>query len=359
MRLNRATLLLLGGLIAFIAVAVVILNSGSASSTANATPTLSQSEALVLPDVRFADVQRLTIANAEGESLTLIQDEQGTWSIEGRDEPIQQMATDTAVANLVNAQAFDRFTADDLAPFGLAEPLHTFTLHTPNGEVVLHTGNRNPGGTRVYAARPDQPGTVFLLSNPSHIATLTAYLANPPVVVITPTAAPSLTRPGLLFPEYDSTRIVRVSLVNNATEENLTLVKGSDNVWTLDPFSTNYQARALDQLLASTLAQAFAGLRALDVLNGVDEAALGLAEPLYTLTATRDDGFEFVVRLGAADPSGARQYARIFDIESVAVMDRAELASIVQFIGQPPFEAAFTFEATEEATPEVTPEATP
>ncbi len=354
MRLNRTTLLLLGGLIAFIAVALVILNSAGSAANAGATPTLTQSEALVLPDVRFADVQRLTIADAEGNSLTFVQDENGTWSIEGREEPIQQMATDTAIANLVNAQAFDRFTADDLAPFGLAEPLHTFTLHTPNGDVVLHVGNRNPGGTRVYALRPDQPNTVFLLSNPSHIATLTGYLKNPPIVVITPTPAPSLTRPGLLFPEYDSTRIVRVSLVNNAAGETLTLVKGDDGVWTLDPFSTNYAANPIDQELASTLAQAFAGLRALDVLTGVDAAALGLAEPLYTLTAARDDGFEFVVRLGSVDPSGTRQYARIYDLENVAVVDRAELDSIVRFIGQPPFEAAFTFEATAEATAEAT-----
>jgi hypothetical protein len=355
MRLNRNTGFFLVGALVFIVLALFVLNNPTLAP--NNTPTPENTTEKVFPNLDFDQVRTVMVADSANLSLTLTQEQDGSWTLSNNPNPVAQQATDTAVSNLVNIQSSNRFTdVTDLATYGLDAPRYTLTMNNGAQDFVLKIGNNNPSGTRTYALVNDDTATVYLLSNPATIATLTGYLTNAPVVVITPTAAPSLDRAGILFLEYDPNRIVKVQLVNNASNENMTLLKQEDGTFALDPFSTNYAAQPLDQQLSQILVQVFGGFEAVDVLTNVtDLAAVGLDAPQYTLTATRDDGFEYKINVGGTDPSGTRYYVQILDLPNVGVVSATDINSLLQFIGVPPF---VMVEVTPEATSETTAEAT-
>ncbi len=355
MRLNRNTGIFLIGTLIFIVLALFVLNNTALAP--NNTPTPDSSVQRVFADLSFTDVRTVTVADSAGISMTLSQDTDGNWIMEGDTNLLQQIAIDTAISNIVNLQSSERFTeAGALATYGLETPKNTITVNNGTQNFVVKIGNDNPSGTRTYALVNDDATTVYLLSNPSYITTVTGYLTNAPIVVLTPTPSPSLDTAGILFPEYDPARAVKIELVNNTTQETMTLLKQGDGTWVLDPFSTNYAAQPVDLQLAQIIAQVFGGFEAVDVLGNVpDLAALGLEAPQYTLTATRDDGFTYPISVGTADPSGTRLYVRIFELPNVGVVSATDINSLLQFIGAPPF---IMVEVTPEATGEATEEAT-
>jgi hypothetical protein len=343
-----------GGLVAFIVLAVIVLNNpaGTPGAQGDATPSTEKVFAAISLDA----VRSLTVReNASNLSVELVQGEDGTWTVTNNPNPAQQQALDNAVASIINIQSSDRFEAQDLAPYGLDNPTHTLTITTQQNEYTLRIGSRNPSGTRYYALVNDDAQTVYMLSNVSAVTTVTGYITTPPIVQITPTPAPALEVVGPLFPTYNAADIQTLTLARAQDSTRLILLRQDDGTWALDPFSTGYAADPLDQVLADTMVQAMGGLSSVDILRDVpDVATLGLAEPAYTITATRADGFEHVLKIGSPDPSGTRYYAQIFDLPNVAVVSRADVDSLLQFIGLPPFIKAVEAEATPEATPEAT-----
>lgn len=353
MRFNRNTLMFVGGLLAFIVLAVIVLNNpaGTPGAQGEVTPSTEKVFAAISLDaVRSLSVRE----NASNLSVELKQGEDGTWTVANNPNPAQQQTLDNAVASIINIQSSDRFEAQDLAPYGLDNPTHTITIVTQENEYTLRIGSRNPSGTRYYALVNDDNQTVYMLSNVSAVNTMTGYITTPPIVQITPTPAPALEVVGPLFPTYNAADIQTLTLTRAEDNAQLILLRQDDG-WALDPFSTGYTADPLDQLLTDTMVQALGGLSSVDILRDVpDVAALGLDKPAYTVTAKRADGFEYLLKIGSADPSGTRYYAQIYDLPNVAVVSRSDVDSLLQFIGLPPFIKEVEVESTAEATPEST-----
>lgn len=354
MRLNRTTLIALAVLLILSVGAVAFLNMPSVSSPAPDAENVSEN---IFPNVLFKGVRSVAITdNVAGSTITLSQSAtDGLWSVVDNPNAAQQVAVDTAIANFVNIQSSNRFNADDLAPYGLVTPAYTIVISDSTTH-TLRIGNRNPAGTRFYALVDDDTQTVYMLTNPNTVTTLMGYLTTAPVVVVVPTLAPALDTAGLLFPDADSQRITRLELRDTQANTSLMMFKDDDSQWVLDPFSAGYVAAPLDQQLAGVIVQVAATVSAIDVLKEVaDPAVLGLEAPRYTLQLTRDDGFLYTLAIGSDDPSGARVYGRIYDLPNVAVLDRADVQSLLQFIGNAPYVLA---EVTAESTPEATAEVT-
>jgi hypothetical protein len=358
MRLNRNTLIFLGGMLAIIILALVVLNNRTQAPTNNSTA--SGGTQNVFPDVTSSVITQITVTdNTTSGTLRIIQaPEDGTWIVQDNPNTAQQVTIDTAVSNLVNLQASDVFEADDISQFGLDNPTYTILFGDGgSNNYKLLIGNRNPAGTRFYGLVGDDTKTVYLLSNVSAITTLTSYITNPPVVLITPTPAPILEVPGLLFPDYTAniTTVNQLSFSDPKNSQQIILVRGENGAWSLDPFSTNYSTAFIDQAIMQTLVQIPGLFAAVDVLKNVpDLASLGLVEPTYVIEAGREDGTRYTLKVGNLDPSGTRYYVQIFDVPNVGVVDRAAIDSITPFIGNPPFVVEATPEVTGEATSEAT-----
>lgn len=349
MRLNKNTGVFLAVLLVVIVGALFVLNNPtSAPDLAGSTgETLD-----IFGGKLVTDINSLRITeNATNLSATFTQDTTGAWVQAEVDAPVRQFDLDGAIGDLLQVKASDSFPASDLAPYGLDAPAYTVTLGGRGVAVTLHVGNSNPAGTRIYALLGDDTETVYLMNGVSQLARVTAFVLNPPIVVITPTAGPVLNTAGIVFAGFSPEDIAKLTLIDHENEAQLTLFRDTTGRWFVDPFSTNAQTASTDSLLVDAMLFTMQFLSAVDVLSGVDAGAVGLTNPRYELRAERADGFAYTLAVGALDVSGARYYARAFDLDNVAVIPRDDIDALVRFIGNPPYEQA-NAEATEPPTEE-------
>lgn len=347
MRLNRQTGFFLGVLVLVIGVALFLLN---APANAPDVPTTSGETLDVFAGTTLTDIHTLAITdNASNLSVTFTQDAQGVWTQENASEPLRQSELDDAIGDLLRVRASDSFTAEDLAPYGLDTPAYTVSLSGDNVSFTLRLGNNNPAATRTYALIGDDDRKVYLLNGVSQLNRITAFLLNPPVVVVVPTATPSLETAGILFAGFAPSEIVTLTLEDTQAAATLTLTRDEGGAWQVAPSSTGaVQDATTDELLVEAMFNTLQFLSAVDVLRDVDAATVGLDTPRYTLRAERADGYAYTLAVGANDISGTRAYVRIFDLPNVAVVNVADLEALTRFIGNPPYERA---EATPESTP--------
>ncbi len=347
MRLNRQTGIFLAVLVLVIGAALFLLN---APASAPDLPQTSGEVTDIFGDTKLTDIHTLTITdNTSNLSATFKQDAQGVWTQENSEQSLRQSELDSALGDLLRVRASDSFTAQDLAPYGLDAPKYTVTLSGDNVSFTLRLGSNNPAATRTYALVGDDNSTVYLLNGVSQLNRVTAFLLNPPVVVVVPTAAPSLETAGILFAGLAPSELVKLTLEDTQAQATLTLVRGEGGAWQVDPVSTGaVQDAATDTLLVDAMLSTLQFLSAVDVLKGVDAATVGLDTPRYTLRAERGDGYAYTLAVGANDVSGARAYVRIFDLPNVAVVNVADIEALTRFIGNPPYQRA---EATPESTP--------
>ncbi|MCS6836296.1 MAG: DUF4340 domain-containing protein [Anaerolineae bacterium] len=348
MKMNRNTLIFLVAGLVVIGLALLALSGGGTTDT-TASPT-PQGGGPLFPDVAMQDVKQLTIRDeASGNETTIRQAEDGAWVLEGRSEALTQTTVDTAVSNLVNLRAETRFSATDLAQYGLDAPTTAIRFTAKDQDYSLLIGRKNPSGTRYYALVGDDRQTVHLVTGTSEVDGLARYVNNPPIVQPTPTPGVDVTQAGPIFSDFSDARITALRVAQQPDGPEVILERDEDGQWRI---AGGADASRVDQTAARLAVQDFGFIRAEDVVDdAVDLTRLGLDAPRLVAQATRDDGFVYELRFGGEDPTGRQVYAQVNQDSSVLIVAKKEYDEIASLLT--------TSLLLPEATPEATAEATP
>lgn len=146
-------------------------NQGAADieDTLDVSDTSSELAEIRMPvlTVNSADIQTIEVADAAGETVTLVR--QGdTWNLTAPNAaPADAFQVSRVITDLVELTASRVFTPTEgtLADYGLAEPEYQVTLSGADGVLArLRLGTTNPNGSSTYLQREGAP-TIYLVSN--------------------------------------------------------------------------------------------------------------------------------------------------------------------------------------------------
>lgn len=372
MRLNRNTLIALGGLLVIIIAAVLLLNRPTETPEDIDTDT---TDGVFYEGITADTVTGITIVDSDGLVATLSRpDAETLWQIADTGEEADADRMATAVVGLINLNYTDSFTSENVTDFGFGEDAipATITFTADGTEHQLLVGRQNPSGNRYYVMQPDDD-TIYLVSN-ANLDSLLGLASNQPVVVLpTATPEPQLNAPGVVFAGFSGIDIQRFEITDNANSQSLVFVRSEeDQTWSIEG-----DDRAVDQTNVEIMMSVYGFLEAVDATDAPDLAPLGLDEPAYTIVATDSTGKTFTVQVGDNDPTGTRTYVLIDDFERVAIVESDALSFLLDWLVNPPLapeptptveaepsdseqpsDEAATEESTEESPEEPTAEAT-
>lgn len=202
MKLNRGTLLL--ALASLVVIIAMLALSGQPASAPNGTPTpTGEGAGPIFPEIADTTAQAgivrfEVVNNTDGSKVVMTKDDAGVWTV-AEATNAQQLATDqtkavNAMSQLASLSAAERFTADNLADFGLDAPQYTLTLTDKDGKTyIVRVGNKASATPRYYALVNDDTTTIYFLQATA-VDGLTRNIAQPAYVPSpTPTATPTAT----------------------------------------------------------------------------------------------------------------------------------------------------------------------
>lgn len=154
MRLNAQTLVLLGAAILIIVVFVVLDSQSTTTTEATATP--SGVAGALLEGVDVASINQFELRNHATSEYLRLSKTGGTWNINATYQTDVVAPDDALVDGNISTYAAlqysDSFESDNLAAFGLDQPVYTLSITTADGiQHLLHIGQKNMAGNRYYA----------------------------------------------------------------------------------------------------------------------------------------------------------------------------------------------------------------
>jgi hypothetical protein len=378
MRLNRNTAILAAVLAVTIIGIFIWQNTGDDTAddtpVADATPT----RARLFEEVTTADVSQINVQTiladddsatdtetetdaTPSETIRFALDDGGAWVLaEDSDitseRPVTQETLATAARNLAGLTTADSFESDALASFGLDAPAYIITTTIAGTDYRLRVGDRNPSGTGYYMLLDDDDSTVYLTANTSGIDSVTGLIDTPPFEPIpTPTPAPVLNAPGLVFPELQAAAVNTLTITDNSTGDELVIARGDDGTLTIVSAPDALDGRTADSAALNVAVADFVAVTAVTSTELADLGVVGLAEPAYTLVADTDDA-QYTLRVGDQDVTGTRYFALVDDFPQVAEVEAANVNFLINLIDEPPYlpAPAATAEATEAVTEDAT-----
>ena len=375
MRLDARTI---GFLVILIAVIGGVLFLQNREATDTDTTDIDTTDEVIdlFDDIDADSVTSLTIVNnealvtvGEGEDATeeprttVYTNTDGSWSLDTEaslgalDEPIQSDSVRSAIVSLLTVRSREQFESDDLEQFGLTEPTYSITFDADGETYSLTVGDTNFSGQSYYVQRNDE-ATVFLTTNVTGINGITNISTTPPYVPTpTPTPQRTLNVPGTVFTTFNAANIVRLSITDNATSDELVLTREDElSEWMVEDADLD-----TDQTTTSVIVSEFGSTQGLDTLPAGDDLSVyGLDDPVYTIEATAFNDDTFTLQIGGEDVSGTRTYVLVDDFEQVVTVNKANIDLLTTFIENPPLipapeatpEAEMTDEPEAEATEE-------
>jgi len=283
----------------------------------------AEQEALLL-HFESEDVIGLSIATADGTVSAAKTD--GTWRITA---PVETAADSTAIQTIVDNvsvaghQRLVVEAAEDLEPFGLAEPVATLVFERTSGDPLrLALGKNTPVGASVYATVGDGANVYSVMAVLREDVTKTLF---------------DLRDRGVM--SFDTGAIHHIELQGNDLSAELAR---DEQLWTATtPFEGSADAESIDDLLAalgSAEAAAFVSDAAPDdatmaeygldtphltvTLHGADDASYGL---IVGAAATEPDGFYAMVEGGSAVFVVSANLLDSFPTDAVALRDKQVL----------------------------------
>jgi hypothetical protein len=219
MRLNRATILLVIGLLVII-VGALLLNSAG-QPAAQPTPQPTSVTVRVFPYADGTRAVRLEIrSNTTGVSTTLTRDPSFLWQVAatGATVPtvnriVDQVAVPGFLSSFAQLASTESFQQDQLSSFKLDQPSHTITMTSDDGGVyTLHIGETNLAGGRYFAIAETTAGS----GAPAPTAMPTsAFTPTPeettPTATVTATTAATATQGPSPTPTATATALVNLS----------------------------------------------------------------------------------------------------------------------------------------------------
>ena len=166
MRLNRGTVLLLAfSLVVIIAVLLLTINQATAPGEDSPAIDAEATPVVLFPGVDESSIARLEIRDdLTGQRTVLLRSSEGQWSMDPPDPSgaqVDQAQVSGLATTLFALESQESFEADDLAQYGMDQPLYSVYTVADDGAIhVMHIGNQNPAGSRFYAVVEQiAPGT--------------------------------------------------------------------------------------------------------------------------------------------------------------------------------------------------------
>ncbi|MFN8375001.1 MAG: DUF4340 domain-containing protein [Anaerolineae bacterium] len=365
MRLNRGTIALL--VLSLVVIIAISIFSNQPPAAATPTPTVAgTSTGPVFASIDTSTVNRFEVRDLNsGQGTVMTRDAALVWSVTEAITPgttaVDQARINTQLGNFTTLNATDRFTATNLADFGLDAPDYTISITRLDGTInTVRVGNTNPGASRYYVMVDNQPDVILVQQ--ASIAGMTSMITNPPYIPL-PTATPGTVTPDTrrpLLTGITSDQITSLVIRDNATGASTTLTKDASLTWAIT--ATNSTTRQPDQFATFTAAANFAGLQYVSSFGPNDLPVFrledfGLDTPAYTIIATTSTGTQITLTVGGVNPASTEYYVLMSTVQ--IALPTATPAATAETTAEATSEAtAAVVEATAEATAEVTAEAT-
>jgi asparagine N-glycosylation enzyme membrane subunit Stt3 len=221
MKLNRGTLLL--ALASLVVIIAMLLLSGQPASAPTSTPTpTGEGAGPLFPEIADTTAQAgivrfEVVNNSDSSKVVMTKDDAGVWTVVEATNA-QQLATDqtkaiNAMSQLASLNAAERFTAENLADFGLDAPTYTLTLTDKDGKTyVVRIGNKASASPRYYALVNDDMTTVYFVQATT-VDGLTRNITQP-AYVPSPTPSPSPTATPNPYSEVEQTATAQAEMQN-------------------------------------------------------------------------------------------------------------------------------------------------
>jgi hypothetical protein len=153
--------------------------------------------------------------------------------------------------------------------------------------------------------------------------------------------------------DFDSSQVNEVQIVDGTSNQIVVFQNPATSQWVVKDFPPE-QANSFQ--IESVLAQLFAIRSTVILTESVSLDAVGLKEPIYTITIRMKDGNEIITHVGSTTAIGSGYYVRIGD-EVVNIVDKATLDEVLNLLSNPPLMATATPEGSQPTENE--PAATP
>ena len=347
MRLNGGTVLLVIVALAVI-VGVLVFSNQQAAAPGDPTATPATVSGEVFSGVTAQSVN-ITNFNS-GEYVTFTQDSGGAWDIAGTySSNVTEPQQDLVATNVLSASSLeftDQFPSDQLAGFGLDQPLYALTMIDAAGQqYILYVGGQNPSGNRYYAVATRSASTSTaepMMSTPSDAT---------PEVTAEMTAEATMEATAEITPDLPLTSMdITPQLTEEATAE-ATLDAEATAEATMDAASTaEATAEATLDLLSDG---AVMDALTLDRFMGARPILTG-TQTILLITTDSLDPLLSLITVPPYAPTPLPTALPTFTPNPVSEVDQTATASSV-FATQL---AAITATAAAQITPEVTAEAT-
>lgn len=368
MRINRNTTILILASLAIIIVALVLTNN-PATAPENGTATPSNDFAgPIFPEIAATEDQEKVVSvviqnNESGQTLTMTKAEDNIWSLSGSavdpEREVDQTKVVGSMGVAASLEAVNGFALEgDLAIFGLDEPQYIITLNDGERDYSVKIGRTNADNTRYYGLVNDDTSTIYQFRKNFMLDNLVALANEPPYVTQTTSTTKPIV-PGNIFPGLAANSLTQLAIAGEAGE--IVLERTADNFWTIGGeaavLANPLAEPEVDFDAVNSALSSFVGLRALTSSSAGDLAALGLAEPAYTFTASDFNDQTYTLAIGNTEATGSGYYALVNgDETTIYLLDgTSAIDGLTALITNPPYRPP---EATPEVTPEITPEAT-
>jgi hypothetical protein len=305
MRLNRKTLILLGGSV------LIILGVLLFQDTVQATlipPTETPVGQMLLPDDLAQQAIQMIIRQQA--DFTQIDKLNNSWQVtDGTAVDDSRETHSDFVDGLLGIMSgfnyISAFESDDLSQFGLDESMASIEIKTDTDDYLLQLGQINPDGDRIYVMLNDV-STVYLMPAVFEFSKVIELASAPPYRQIVVEETPELSD-NLLFPDIFGYQITEFMIKDQRDGSFIRYIQGELGTWLVDGTIVNEELAINDVQAAVNVSQfLFLDIEPLatDVINSVTDV------PILTLSMTTEDIKAYTMNVSVLNNAG---YVGILD----------------------------------------------
>lgn len=296
MQLNRKTLILLGCSVLII-IGVLIFQEPLQDVIILPTQTLTVQT--LLPD-NLAE-QAIQFIVRQQTDFTLVDKVGGIWQVTEASALDNTRETNgdfvDGLLELMSGFEYIRsFESDELSQFGLENSTVSIEVQTETDAYILHLGQTNPDGNRVYVMLNDIP-TVYLMPTVFEFTQIVKLATEPPYRQLLAEATPELSD-NLLFPDVFGYQIAEFSIRDRRDGSFIRYTQGELGTWIVDGTIVN-EERNINHVQVAINVSQFLFLDIEQLEQDVTKSATDLA--ILTLSMTTDDSRTYTMDVMVID----------------------------------------------------------
>ena len=332
MRLNRRTLMMLGGSLLII-IAVLVVQQPLQNMILTSTPTpMSQ---LLLPSNLAKQATQLIVRQLE--NYTQIDKTDGVWQVTDATAIDESREThDEFVSGLLELMSgfeYDSaFESDDLSQFGLADSTVKIEIRTDVETFILSIGRSNPDGDGVYVRLNDE-SMIYLMPTVFEFANMIRLATEPPYRQFVAEATAEVSD-NLLFPDIFGYQVAEFMIRDERDGAFIRYKQGELGTWLVEGTVVN-ESREMNHVQAAIHVSQFLLLEVEAIDQSVRDSATDGA--ILTVSMIIDEDRAYNMSVIAVDELG---YIGVLNDGNTSQAYQLPFESVIQFaniVRQPPY----------------------